>query len=43
MSENQEDVMTLKEVAEYLGMSEAWLSKLTSSGNILVQKVGRSW
>jgi excisionase family DNA binding protein len=39
----EEEIMTTKEVAEYLRLAEATVYKLARDGNIPAMKLGRAW
>lgn len=42
-SKNQGDVLTVKDVAEYLRLSEMTVLRLTNQGIISGVKIGRQW
>lgn len=41
--DNQEDIMTVSEVAKYLKISEVTTYKFVQEGKIPAFKIGRSW
>lgn len=43
MSKNEESVLTIDELAEYLKISKSTLYKLAKEGKLPGQKVGRHW
>lgn len=43
MTQNQDNVLTIEELAVYLKISKSTLYKLTQKGEIPGQKVGKHW
>lgn len=43
MTENQDNVLTIEELAAYLKISKSTLYKLAQKGEIPGQKVGKHW
>jgi excisionase family DNA binding protein len=43
MTKNEESVLTIDELAEYLKISKSTLYKLAKEGKLPGQKVGRHW
>ena len=43
MASNSSDVMTIKELSEYLKVPKSTLYKLAQEGNLPGQKVGKHW